>query len=125
MKKMIMLLIVLISCALVFATGGGGGDSHSCSGENYTSASDSRTFYRAYNQGRGTAYMNWTGFQTYYDHSCSVQVSYTCYGLGKTEGYNLYKSVGYRGTNQGNTYLNSVLNSRALNNIVPYNCWFI
>ena len=125
MKKTIMLLIVLISCALVFANGGGGGDSHSCSGGNYTAGSNSRTFYRAYNQGGATAYINWNNFQTYYGCSCSVQASYTAYGLGTTDGYNLYKSVGYKGTDQGNTYLNSVLNNGSLNNIVPYNCWFI
>ena len=118
MKRIVVFLIVTLICGLLFAHKG------DCTFGTYDAGSDSHTFYRAYNQGKPTVYFNWTA-GTYGSTVYYVKASYTCYGLGKTEGYQLYQSVGYKGTNQGNRYLNSVLNTRALDNIIPYNCLFI
>ena len=120
-KKIVLIVIVLfVITNTLFA--GGGGHSHSF-GQQYAS-SGSIMYYRSTSGSYTTVYFSWGGCGSWNGYNRLVKASYNAYGLGKSEGYTLYKNGSYRGTNRGSGYLNDVLTSGALNNIVPYGTLF-
>ena len=121
MKKFVLIVMVFFIVAnMLFA--GGGGHSHSWGTGN--AGSGSVWWYRSTSGSYSTVYAQWSNCGSWNGYNRAVSIAYNAYGLGHGDGYNLYKSVSYRGTNQGSGYLNDVLQSGALNNIVPYGTYF-
>ena len=118
-KKFVLFVMVLfVVTNTLFASGGG----HSHSYGPAWASSGSVTYYRSTSGSYKYVYFSWSGCGSWNGYNRVVSANYTAYGLGHSNGYSLYQSVGYKGTNQGSGYLNDILTSNQsgiLNNIVP------